>query len=166
VILVTLGTHPQPMSRITPALERIARELPQLGPFHAQLGTTRSPSGWVPHAMMPSTELAEMIAAADVVITHGGPATIAQVRSAGRVPIVIPRRSAAGEHVDDHQVHYASRLAAAKEILLVEDEWSLPDVVIGYPSLVEALPAPAAHDPASAIGALGSIAARLLSGAR
>jgi UDP-N-acetylglucosamine transferase subunit ALG13 len=162
VILVTLGTHPQPMTRLVPELARLARELPELGPFHAQLGSTAVPDGWTHDRVMPASELAERIAAADVVITHGGPATIAEARAAGRVPIVVPRRHADAEHVDDHQLHYARRLAGAREVLLVEDVTELVDTVRRYQDLAGALPAATAHDPASAIAAIGLIGDRLL----
>lgn len=160
MILVTLGTHPQPMQRLVPELARLARELPELGPFHAQLGATEVPEGWTHHSVMPATELADEIAAADIVIVHGGPATIAQARALGHVPIVVARRR--GEHVDDHQVHYARRLAAAREILLVEDETDLLDTVRRYRELVAGLPPPTAHDPAPAIAAVTAIGERLL----
>jgi UDP-N-acetylglucosamine transferase subunit ALG13 len=40
---------------------------------------------------------------ADVVVTHAGVGTIMQLLDWGISPVVVPRRKAAGEHVDDHQ---------------------------------------------------------------
>lgn len=163
VIFVTLGTHPQPMMRLVPELERIARELPELGPFHAQTGVTPAPTGWIHHSLIPATAFRDLITSADIVITHGGPATIAEVRAAGRVPIVAPRRSAAHEHVDDHQMQYARRLAAASEVILVEDASTLFDVVRRYGEIVQAMPPARPLDAAAAIEAFGVVADRLLS---
>lgn len=43
-------------------------------------------------------------------------------RDAGHVPIVVPRRSDLGEHVDDHQVRFATRVAAAGQVHLATDQ--------------------------------------------
>jgi UDP-N-acetylglucosamine transferase subunit ALG13 len=50
---------------------------------------------------------------ATVVITHGGPTTISEARRLGHRPIVVPRASKWGEHVDDHQVRFTARLQEA-----------------------------------------------------
>ena len=55
-------------------------------------------------------------------VTHGGPASIIEVRRAGRLPIVVPRDPARGEHVDDHQQRFAHRLAEVGAIQLCEEE--------------------------------------------
>jgi len=68
------------------------------------LGIQGRPS--VPHG-----ELVAAMAEADVVIAHGGVGTALSAIEQGRVPILVPRRLAHGEHVDDHQVQIAARLA-------------------------------------------------------
>lgn len=170
MILVTLGTHGQPMLRLVPVLTSLATTRPDLGPFEAQLGPTPAPGGWVTHTLVSSKELDRLLARSDIVITHGGPATIAQARAHGRVPIVIPRRQEAGEHVDDHQVYYSKRLAAAGEIIMVEDAESLPDIVGRYGAIVARLPDARPHDPRAAVSAIAAIAdsylSRPVSGAR
>ena len=42
---------------------------------------------------------------------HAGAGIISAALAAGRKPIVVPRRAALGEHVDDHQHQLASKLA-------------------------------------------------------
>ena len=59
---------------------------------------------------------------ATAVVCHGGPGTIMGAREAGHVPIVVPRRSDLGEHVDDHQVRFATRVAAAGQVHLATDQ--------------------------------------------
>jgi UDP-N-acetylglucosamine transferase subunit ALG13 len=78
---------------------------------------------------MTQSELARYILAASVVVTHGGPATIAEAIAAGHVPLVVPRLRRLGEQVDDHQLAYARRLDALGEIELVLDAAALPEVV-------------------------------------
>jgi hypothetical protein len=55
-------------------------------------------------------------------VCHGGPASIIDARRVGVKPIVVPRRRGLKEHVDDHQVLFARRLAETAYIELVETE--------------------------------------------
>jgi UDP-N-acetylglucosamine transferase subunit ALG13 len=50
-------------------------------------------------------------------------------RRAGAKPIVVPRRRALGEHVDDHQVLFARRAARAGDVDLVESEEQLTSIL-------------------------------------
>jgi UDP-N-acetylglucosamine transferase subunit ALG13 len=162
VILFTVGTHEQPMSRFVPVLAEIARLLPELGPFVAQHGATALPAGWTGTQEVDRGEMARLLATADIVIAHGGPATIAEARAAGRLPIVVPRRAGFGEHVDDHQVAYARRLAAAGEVLIVEDAADLLATIRDYDRAAAALRPPEAHDPGPAVAAFAEIVGRLI----
>lgn len=59
---------------------------------------------------------------ASVVVCHGGPSTIMDAKTAGLVPIALPRRPELGEHVDDHQVRFVSRLADLGEVWTASDQ--------------------------------------------
>jgi UDP-N-acetylglucosamine transferase subunit ALG13 len=50
---------------------------------------------------------------ARVIVTHGGVGSILMALSAGKSPIVMPRRAALREAVDDHQVDFVEHLAKA-----------------------------------------------------
>lgn len=162
MIVVTLGTHEQPMMRLVPVLAALARELPSLGPFQIQRGATPLPEGWEGDALVAPQRLAALLAAADIVVMHGGPATIAEARELGKIPIVVPRQLRYREHVDDHQLWYARRLADALEIVLVEEAEDLPAAVEDYPARVARLPVPRPHDPAPAVRRFSEIADRLM----
>ena len=60
------------------------------------------------------------LGAADVIVSHGGPATIAAAWARGLLPIVVPRVPKLGEHVDDHQVSFAVRLAELGRVRLAQ----------------------------------------------
>ena len=62
-----------------------------------------------------------LLASAEVVISHAGPGTLAAIRLAGKVPIVVPRARAHREHVDDHQERYAARLRSLPGYVVVQD---------------------------------------------
>jgi UDP-N-acetylglucosamine transferase subunit ALG13 len=59
---------------------------------------------------MPQHELHAAMAKADVVIAHAGIGSALSALNAGRRPILVPRRSSHGEHIDDHQLQIASEL--------------------------------------------------------
>src|SRR6185436_13162298 len=66
---------------------------------------------------------------AAAIVTHGGPGSIMLATYLGKMPIVIPRRAALGEHVDDHQVAFTARLAEAGTIMLADDEARLHELL-------------------------------------
>ena len=79
----------------------------------------------------------EHIRVADVVVTHAGVGSILTCLRLGRTPLVVPRQSRFGEHVDDHQVELTRALADDGKVIPV---WDVADL----PALVESAPAPAA----------------------
>lgn len=60
---------------------------------------------------VPGPELEAAIADADVVVAHAGTGTAVTVFEHGRCPVLVPRRRAFDEHIDDHQVATAVSLA-------------------------------------------------------
>lgn len=81
-----------------------------------QYGHSNPPNLAVGMAFLHPQELQDLIASSDIVITHGGPATIADARTAGHLPLVFPRDPVHGEHVDDHQQRF-SRWSATRELV-------------------------------------------------
>ena len=76
-------------------------------------------------------------------MTHAGVGSILTCLRLGRTPLVVPRQSRFGEHVDDHQVELTRALANDRKVIPV---WDLGDL----PRLVEVAPPPAAfHTPAN-----------------
>lgn len=72
---------------------------------------------------------------ADAVVVQGGPTAVFEVRSTGRLPIVVPRRHALGEHVDDHQRAFARFLATTGQAIACDGEVS--DFVAALDAAVE-----------------------------
>ncbi|MWV47728.1 glycosyl transferase family 28 [Rathayibacter sp. VKM Ac-2803] len=86
-----------------------------------------SPHGIEGRVSVPHHELQEAVDAADVVIAHAGTGAAITAIEAGKVPILVPRLVARGEHIDDHQIQIARELdrrglaiAAAPEELTEE----------------------------------------------
>lgn len=63
------------------------------------------------------TELTALLETSDVVVIHGGPATLSEARKAGHLPLVFPRDPRHGEHVDDHQQRF-SRWSAGRDLAI------------------------------------------------
>lgn len=111
-IVVSLGSERFPFRRAIDAMDRV---LPGSGvEVTWQTGSTESVGAdgrreqW-----LPSDVLRRAMAAADVVITHAGVGSALAALSVGRIPVLLTRSAAHGEHVDDHQAEFARRLAAA-----------------------------------------------------
>ena len=67
---------------------------------------------------------------ADVVVAQGGPGGIMDSRGEGRLPIVVPRDPALGEHVDDHQLRFAAHLHRRGRVALALDEQAFRSAVL------------------------------------
>jgi UDP-N-acetylglucosamine transferase subunit ALG13 len=123
LLLVTVGTDHHPFDRLVRWVDAWLcagrRELRCL----MQTGTSAPPSGpadW--QAYLEYDALQAAMGKAAAIVCHGGPGTILGARHMGAVPIVVPRRSRLGEHVDDHQVAFSRRLGANGEVFLAETE--------------------------------------------
>jgi UDP-N-acetylglucosamine transferase subunit ALG13 len=106
VIFVTVGTHTDPFDRLVRGAEQLAQAghtvVLQRGP-----STVETPNCEV-HDYLSPREMARLVRDADILVTHGGPASFL---GAPGVPIVVPRRHAMGEHVDDHQVKFVAHIS-------------------------------------------------------
>jgi UDP-N-acetylglucosamine transferase subunit ALG13 len=74
---------------------------------------------------LPFDQLDRYIGEADVVVTHGGIGSVLLTLSHGKHPIVMPRRHALDESVDDHQLAFAERLAEIGLATVVSTEHQL-----------------------------------------
>ncbi|MCQ9163644.1 glycosyltransferase [Arthrobacter sp. STN4] len=81
-----------------------------------QYGHSTAPAIAAGFDFMPPDRMRGLLDSSDIVITHGGPATIADARAAGHLPLVLPRDPARGEHVDDHQQRF-TRWAGARGLV-------------------------------------------------
>lgn len=94
------------------AVERLVDQIPAGVDVVWQTGSTPA-ADLVPSARswLDPVELRAAVARADAVITHAGVGSALAALDAGRVPVLLPRRVWAEEHVDDHQLQIADELA-------------------------------------------------------
>ena len=76
-----------------------------------------------------------LMADSDVFVTHAGVGTLMRALELGVRPLVVPRRVARGEHVDDHQLQVVRELAE-RGLVLLRDPQDLADGDLEPPDVV------------------------------
>ena len=131
MIFVTVGTHEQQFDRLVRAIDELRADEMINEPVFVQTGyCTFEPNHCEHSKFVPFKRMKEMMAQADVVITHGGPSSFIEAMAAGKVPVVVPRRGDLGEHVNDHQADFV-RIVAERQggIVPVYDVADLPEAI-------------------------------------
>lgn len=125
MVLAAVGTDSHPFNRLMDWLEEWYADMAGQVGMVVQYGRSRPPA--IPGAVdfLDHAELQRAMARAAVVVCHGGPVTILEARQHGHLPIVVPRDPRLREHVDDHQLRFVRRLAAAGMVALCESRESL-----------------------------------------
>ncbi|CAN5426633.1 glycosyltransferase [soil metagenome] len=110
-VVVTLGT--QEGYPFTSLVRRVTEIVPDDVKIHWQLGpdfpAADQPAG--ARGMISRDELQNWFQESDVVIAHAGVGSALAVLEIGKAPVLVPRRSARGEHIDDHQQLIADELS-------------------------------------------------------
>ena len=98
--------------------------------------------GIVGHHAIPERELTQAIREADVLVAHAGVGTALAALEVGKCPVLVPRRVAHGEHVDDHQTQIAGELGNRGLALSVEaNDLTLDHLLAAAAKRVATLPA-------------------------
>lgn len=120
-VLVTVGTtRPWGFRRL---LSHVAGLLPDGCETVWQTGVTDLTGIDLPGRVVSSVsdeDFQQEIARADVVISHAGVGTFVRCLEAGKAPVLVPRRAAHGEHIDDHQLQI-SEVARARGLAVVRE---------------------------------------------
>ncbi|MBF4461292.1 MULTISPECIES: glycosyltransferase [unclassified Rathayibacter] len=81
-------------------------------------------------ASVPHHELQQAVEEADVVIAHAGTGAAITAIEAGKVPILVPRLAAHGEHIDDHQIQIARELDRRGLAIAVAPDELTPELLL------------------------------------
>jgi UDP-N-acetylglucosamine transferase subunit ALG13 len=121
LVLVVTGTDKHPFDRLVGWIDDWLRgRSDRRVRCVVQHGTSRAPELAEGTAFLDHQALDDLMGRSRAIITHGGPTTISEARRHGHQPIVVPRSAQLGEHVDDHQVRFTTRLARSGLVDLVE----------------------------------------------
>lgn len=124
-VVVTVGTNPYSFRRL---LERMVAILPEEVEVVWQTGVTDVSGLPVDaHPMVPAHVLERAMREADVVIAHAGTGSALSALQAGKIPVLVPRRAAYDEQIDDHQIELARWLESLGLAYHVDaDDLNLP----------------------------------------
>ncbi len=123
-VVVTLGTDHHPFARLVAWVDAWAAAHPG-ATCVVQHGTAPAPRHAEGHAFLDPALIPGLMARTRIVVGHAGPGTVLEARAAGRLPVIVPRRVALGEVVDDHQVTFGRWMETRGQALCVEDELGL-----------------------------------------
>jgi UDP-N-acetylglucosamine transferase subunit ALG13 len=148
IVFATVGTDQHPFDRLVRWLDRVAAGDAGLQCV-IQYGTSAPPAFAAGIDYLNHDQLLGWVDRAAVVITHGGPASIVQVRERHGRPIVIPRDPRRGEHVDRHQLDFAAMLDRMDAVDIASSSDELADLVARH---LETVPTPASALSGAPIG--------------
>lgn len=123
MIFVTVGTHEQQLNRLIKEIDELKAEGVITSDVFIQVGfSDYQPRFCRWERFLSYDEMNNLMEEADIVITHGGPATFMNVIANGKRPVVVPRRKKFGEHVNDHQLDFCNRIVQeGYDLVVIED---------------------------------------------
>ena len=125
MIFVTVGTHEQPFNRLIQEVDHLV----ETGVIKEEVFIQTGYSIYEPKfcqwsRLISFDQMSEFMQKADIIITHGGPATFMSAIANGKKPIVVPRQEKYDEHVNDHQVDFAQQVKEKYDSIEVVTEIS------------------------------------------
>jgi UDP-N-acetylglucosamine--N-acetylmuramyl-(pentapeptide) pyrophosphoryl-undecaprenol N-acetylglucosamine transferase len=149
---VAVGSHEAEFHRCLALVDAAASEGILPGPVSAQVGHTRRvPPSFHADAWLDPDGMRAAVRDADVVVCHAGAGIVSAALRAGRRPIVVPRLGTQGEHVDDHQLELAAKLAQLGLVVRAEGPPTHHDVAAARRPLPRTVPGDAAPPLADAV---------------
>ncbi len=133
MIFVTVGTHEQPFDRLVKAMDDLKRDKIISPDVFIQSGySTYKPRFCDYSGFIGFNEMLERMAAADIIITHGGTGSVMLGLYQKKIPLVIPRQKRYNEHIDDHQVHFCRMMEVKGKIIAAYEVEELAAVINNY----------------------------------
>lgn len=130
MILVLLGTHELPFTRLLQEVERIKKEGIVDDEFIVQNGHTKYNSDVLTLKPFVSyEEMEELTERARLIITHAGTGSVISGIKKGKKVIAAPRLQKYGEHNDNHQLELVQVFKEAHHILSWEEGEDLAEVI-------------------------------------
>ena len=136
MIFVTVGTSTFPFDRLLHGVDQLGLEEELVVQYGASAVVPRA---GVTEQYMPYANVLDHMRHARAVIAHAGAGSILTALYAGRHPIVVPRRRAFAEAVDDHQFELAAQLARKGVVTMVDDVSNLHGQLAAIPEASPAL---------------------------
>lgn len=120
MILVTVGMHEAGFERLVRAADGYAASCGER--VVVQRGTAATRPRHADHfRFAPYDQMAVLYQEARVIIAHAAAGTAVLALRLGKPLVLVPRRQAFGEHLDDHQLELARALAASGRAVVVDN---------------------------------------------
>ena len=134
MIFVTVGTHEQPFDRLLKCIDKMVEEGKITDKVIIQKGYTEyEPKYCESHKLISYDDMQKYINDADIVVTHGGPASFIAPLAIGKIPIVVPRKKDYNEHVNNHQLEFSKEVEKRMgNIIVAETDEEIEDAIINY----------------------------------
>ncbi|MDM4140388.1 MULTISPECIES: glycosyltransferase [Mycobacterium] len=130
MIFVIMGMEVHPFDRLARAVDQLSAAGELGEDFFVQLGTCRyQPRHARFERFLSFGDICEQIRRASVVVTHAGAGSTLVCIEQGKHPVMVPRRSVLGEHVDEHQLPFAEKLGEAGLATVVREMAELPAAI-------------------------------------
>ena len=125
---ISIGNAKQPFSRFFEMIDNVEEQLPS--PITVQYGHTPYENNKMEVVdFVDMEEFSERISQAKLIILHAGAGSVIHAISAGQKPIIIPRESQYGEHVDDHQLEFSVKLASLGKVFVSRNTSELQESI-------------------------------------
>ena len=119
---MVVGTDHHPFDRLVQWVDQWVAQRGDGYRAVVQHGAAAAPAVAEGSSLVAHDELQGLMALAQVIVMHGGPASIIEARRLGKVPVVVPRAPEHGEHVDGHQQRFTRRLSELGLVALCETQ--------------------------------------------
>jgi UDP-N-acetylglucosamine transferase subunit ALG13 len=124
-VVVSLGTDHHRFDRLVGWIDAWLEQQESPPTCIVQYGSSTAPLVAEGIDLVSRELMLDLYLSASVIVVQGGPGSIFDARSVGRIPIAVPRRARYHEVVDDHQVAFCRQLEAEGEIRLAESQVDL-----------------------------------------
>ncbi|MGX8851826.1 glycosyltransferase [Amedibacillus sp. YH-ame10] len=139
MIFVTVGTHEQQFNRLVKKVDVLkGKGLIQEDVFIQTGYSTYEPKYCEWSSLIPYKEMLTKVRDARIIITHGGPASFIMPLQENKIPIVVPRQQEYDEHINNHQIEFATFIESKQQnIIVVLDVEKLGTIIDKYDELVK-----------------------------
>lgn len=139
MIFVTVGTHEQQFNRLLKCIDKMVEEKKIMDKVIMQTGySTYEPKYCEYSKLIGYEDMQRYIKEADIVVTHGGPASFIDPLAVGKIPIVVPRKKDFDEHVNNHQLEFAKEVEARmKNIIVAETDEDIINSIVNYKQIIK-----------------------------
>lgn len=126
MVFVVLGTQGNPFPRCLLMIEELIDKVHPEHEFLVQLGNTKYQSDKMKlFDYVPESDFKELIAKADIVITHAGSGALFNAIKQGKKTIAVARLARYKEMLNDHQTELVTKLT--KEGYILDGTYSIVD---------------------------------------